>query len=757
MKKKLALLLAGVMVAAVVPVTAMAGTSTYANKVVTLQKGNFTNASSELVIKDGNGDLADVGSAEFTLELDGAEWGIEGSTLSGQALYNQIEQDVINKEAGVQEFRIVDSTKATVTIVSKSTDEFTRIPLFTKITAKGDVTVTVDGKSSVVSSATCTYAVGISGSARAKIGGTVKIPEDGVAIKNITISETAKGALEKGEIKLKLSKGFKFDTKGELITVIGDDTVLGGHYINPDNNKEIIIPVSGVTNKALEFVLKNIKVMPDGAKVGAVAEITISGAEIDTTTLEAGTYTDYGVKVAIYGDDEVPTFYSGKVYTKSKEVTLPIQISENVADSINANRKLTFTFPEGVKVVTGIAREAEGVDKTGVYFKDKNDSDAWGNVENSGTNAPTFTIKNNVVTVRNIHIKDATKTAKLTFAFNLAISPEFTGDVDVVVGGAAIDVEETLTVANVTPGYTVEADVNEVAIDYRNVAVSDIVIKEAKPGVFGAGEKLYLKVENMQFEKGMDYEVTEGDLELKSVEVNGGLITIEFKEESAKTAGEITLSGVQLYLDRALPAGDYDLISLIGWTDNDVYYRYDALKDKITRGTSFSEATNIEGNHNGDVYFDIDDVTLVKGYIKVVTAGRDVDDSTFTTKIVVPVGEKVIKAGEKDIAIDVPAFINADGYTMMPLRAVVQALSGTAIVTWDNSTKTATVLFGARVISMTIGEKHMVINGVNVAMLAAPVIVDSRTFLPLRDLGYALGLNESQVNWNSETKTATLN
>ena len=93
----------------------------------------------------------------------------------------------------------------------------------------------------------------------------------------------------------------------------------------------------------------------------------------------------------------------------------------------------------------------------------------------------------------------------------------------------------------------------------------------------------------------------------------------------------------------------------------------------------------------------------------------------------------------------------------MPLRAVVEALSGTAIVTWDHDTKTATVLFGARVISMTIGQKSMKINGVDVAMLAAPVIVESRTFLPLRDLGYALGLNESQVNWNAETKTATLN
>jgi hypothetical protein len=754
MKKKLAILLAGVLVAAVVPVAALAGTSTYVNKVVTLEKGKFTTASSLLVIKDGNGDLAKEQTAEFILNLDGAEWSMAGTYADNAAMYAAIELAVKAEENSVDAFTVVDSSEAVVKISADASDEFTRIPLFTKVTSKGDATVTVDGKSSVVSSATCTYAVGISGAATAKIAGTVSIPEDGVAIKNITISETAAGALEEGTIKLKLNKGFKFTAKGDLVPVIGDSAVLGTHKINlPDSNKEILIPVSGLTTKSLEFILKNIKVMPDGAKVGAVAEITVSGAGMTTKTFDVGTYTDYGVKVAIYGDDEVPTFYSGKVYTKDKDVTLSVQISENVADSMNTNRKLTFTFPEGVKVVTGIDRAAEGVDGTGVYFKGKNDSDTWNNVDVNGTGAPTFTIKNNVVTVRNINITNPAKTAKMTFNFNLAISPEFTGDVDVVVGGSAIDVEETLTVAKVVNGYTVEANVNEVAIDYRNVAVSDIVIKEAKPGVFGAGETLYLEVENMQFEKGMDYEVTAGDLEVKSVEVKGGVIAINVKEESAKTAGEITLSGVQLYLQRALPAGDYDLITLV----DDEHYEYNDTKGTITDGTAFSEATNVKGNHNGDVYFDIDDVTLVKGYVKVVTAGRDVDDSTFTTKIVVPVGGKVITAGDKEIAIDVPAFINADGYTMMPLRAVVEALSGTAIVTWDNETKTATVLFGARVISMTIGQKHMVINGVNVAMLAAPVIVESRTFLPLRDLGYALGLNESQVNWNSETKTATLN
>jgi hypothetical protein len=751
MKKKLAILLSAVMVAGLIPMTAMAGTQTNVNKTITVKKGAETGDTSLITIQDSDGAinkaLVDGDVVEFVLDLNGAEW------------LASAEDEVNNNytQKAEIEFKKVSGTKATVEIKnmgaqdenSLDANKWVYIPLFTKIKSKGDITVTVQPKGSPVSGGTFTYAVAVAGSATAKIAGTKNIPDDGIDIKDITISETTVGALDaEGTIKLKLSKGFKFDknkvSMDNYAKVLGDDIVKDVKW-NSDKEIWVTINDAGSVERAAEFLLKGLVVIPDDAKVGAVAEITVSGAGITKTTLEAGTYTDYGVKVSIYNtEDEVPTFYAGRVYTADDKVTLAVQISETVANSINDSRKLTFTFPEGIKVVTANTFEKVaddgGIDATGVYAYDFGDSDAW----DADTDTPTsVTVKNNVVTIKGLRLNEE-KTSKMTFAFNLAISPEFTGDVDVTVAGTAIDVEETLTVAKVVAPFTVEATVNEVAIDYRNVAVSDIVIKEAAPGIFADGESLKLAVENMQFEKGMDYEVTAGDIGVKGLDVgvNAGAITVNIKEESAKTAGEIKLSNIQLYLDRALPAGDYDLI---------------AYTNSETKLFDSCNGAKMPRANDKDAYFDIDDVTMVKGYVKVVTAGRDVDDSTFTTKIVVPVGSYTIKSGEKEIAIDVPAFINADGYTMMPLRAVVEALSGTAIVTWDNQTKTATVLFGARVISMTIGEKHMVINGVNVAMLAAPVIVESRTFLPLRDLGYALGLNESQVNWDNETKTATLN
>ena len=94
---------------------------------------------------------------------------------------------------------------------------------------------------------------------------------------------------------------------------------------------------------------------------------------------------------------------------------------------------------------------------------------------------------------------------------------------------------------------------------------------------------------------------------------------------------------------------------------------------------------------------------------------------------------------------------------MLPVRAVTELLSNSAIVRWDDATKTVTIAMGQRIVNMTVGSKMMVINGVNVAMQSKCEITDSRAFIPLRDLGYALGLNDSQISWDDATKTATLN
>nr|WP_243423571.1 copper amine oxidase N-terminal domain-containing protein [Anaerotignum lactatifermentans] len=128
----------------------------------------------------------------------------------------------------------------------------------------------------------------------------------------------------------------------------------------------------------------------------------------------------------------------------------------------------------------------------------------------------------------------------------------------------------------------------------------------------------------------------------------------------------------------------------------------------------------------------------------------------FTTKVVVPVGENYLISGDTQIELDVPAYINADGYTMLPVRAVSTALGiDNNSVLWDQDSKTVTILYGQRIISMTYGQKVMYVNGQAIATSSAVEITDDRAFLPMRDLATALGITD--ITWDDTTKTATLN
>lgn len=159
------------------------------------------------------------------------------------------------------------------------------------------------------------------------------------------------------------------------------------------------------------------------------------------------------------------------------------------------------------------------------------------------------------------------------------------------------------------------------------------------------------------------------------------------------------------------------------------------------------------GSVNG---FDTEAFTVKEGFVNVITAGRDQDDASFTKKVVVPVGEKYLIAGEEQVALDVPAYISAAGYTMLPVRAVATALGiNNNNVLWNQASRTVTILYGQRIITMVAGQKVVTVNGNTIPASATVQIKDGRTFLPMRDLATALGVTD--ITWDAATKTATMN
>jgi hypothetical protein len=102
-----------------------------------------------------------------------------------------------------------------------------------------------------------------------------------------------------------------------------------------------------------------------------------------------------------------------------------------------------------------------------------------------------------------------------------------------------------------------------------------------------------------------------------------------------------------------------------------------------------------------------------------------------------------VSAGGKNIIwTDAQPFIDENERTQIPIRAVAEAMD--CKVDWDDATETATITKGDTVITITIGSDDLNVNGNITKMDTAAQISDERTYIPVRFVGEALGMN---VNW----------
>lgn len=95
--------------------------------------------------------------------------------------------------------------------------------------------------------------------------------------------------------------------------------------------------------------------------------------------------------------------------------------------------------------------------------------------------------------------------------------------------------------------------------------------------------------------------------------------------------------------------------------------------------------------------------------------------------------------------------IAMDGRTLLPVRAVVEALGGTVI--WDQDTRSVFIGFEDRLLSMQMGNTTAFINEEEYVLDVAPIAVDGRTMLPIRFVAEGLNFN---VDWDGESRTVTI-
>ncbi len=619
--------------------------------------------------------------------------------------------------------------------------------------SSSDITISNDGADLV-------YASVEDESISVSVKDTVDVAEDEVVtLKDITIEAGVgnfSGFAQVGdELTLKLNNGFEFVERNLAEATLGDETL--DTLLQEFDDDEIVLEVSAdmVAAGVDEWKIVGLQVDSADAKAGSVATLRVSLEGCDTVSTEVANVVEYDVLMSVDEDEDVPVIYSGVnvdndgITDDSDHEALEVTLKETFAGAWNNSKDFTLTVPEGVYIV-----DVEGnIDNDGDVDDSDPEVEDWFEAAYEEGDYVELTFDKRSWSETDPDNED--DPIELNFTLTLVADPNFEGDVVLKLTGDSME-EQEVTIAKFVKPYTVKAEQNDMKIDYRNTEIpTSVVITEAEAGLWDKDIDFVLALDKIDFDdEGTITIDDQSGLEVKDDEVkttaHDGNDAIYFTVESRSDdePASVTISGMQLYMDRSLPAGAYDL---------DLYVRgmHNLYENQIVlNGANDPVDGNARAIH--DINDDFVSYTAKAGFVNIVTAGREDDDSSFTTKVVVPVGENYLIAGENQIALDVPAYISADGYTMLPIRAVAYALGiNTNSVLWDQPSRTVTIMYGSRIISMQNGQSVMYVSGQAIPMSAAVEIVDGRAFIPMRDLGVALGVTD--IAWDAATRTATLN
>ena len=806
MKKFLSMVMAAAMVVSLVPATAFAasgdvkatakvvGSKNYTQDEIENAKGaNKKVSGPEVQLTFTTADYANNKdfTAKYTLSLDNADFYKSGSAIAdkGELIigirgdktkYQSISEGTQNtafdvydnkEEVKVTSLKYTDTDEVEVTISGKlqrgTVLAFDLTSVMDKTSKGKQAKVTVESDDITISNGSdLTYASVESKGLKASVKDTVDVaPDEVVELKELKIEpavgEAMKAVLKTdSKLRLKLNSGFEFGKLDDVVLKNNQNKEIDKAYAElnkaASSDDEIVIDIKGELNTDV-IKISGLKVEATSAKAGATATLKIYAEGNDTVSVEVVKVVDSAVVMSVDKDADVPVIYSGVnvknvgITNSSDHEALEVTVKETFPGAWNNAKDFTFKLPQGVYIADVQSITADNMD-----VKDKTE---WFETAYDKGDYETLTFKKRTWAETDPSKKDK---AELKFTLVLVADPNFEGDVTLTLTGDALK-EQKVTVAKFVKPFTVEAKQNDMQIDYRNTKVpTDVVIKEAEAGLWDKNVTFALSLDKIDFDD--DAKVTVDDksgLKVKDVKTTKGVVTFKVDSKSDDKPAEVTVSGLTLFMNRNLPAGAYDL---------DVFSPVMLGADNGSRDTVADQKGTIEDNGflsqdilgkstSKRVVADINDdfysTTAKAGFVNIITAGRE-DTDSFTTKVVVPVGEKYIVSGENKVEIDVPAYINANGYTMLPLRAVAVALGiNTNNVLWDQSTRTATVMYGSKIINMTYGQKVVYVNGAMIPATAAVEITNDRMFLGLRDLGNALGVTD--ITWDQATKTATLN
>jgi len=809
MKKFISMVMAAAMVVSLVPATAFAASGTASFDVAGAKEwkeanvgtGSLEGVQIQLEVTGVTGTIGKVDSFDIALDFDGAEvnryraegdWtasalggngaivsrtdvtaaGLKEQKLNATAVMGEIEDgdtyvEIKITEAAGQDLAVGDTIILQLGsfFVMSDTDEGN----VAYVTVGGDFG---DSEPMVIGSV-------LGEALKVTVSGKpVEVAEEEIVeLKGITIESKVGSFTASDEVKVKINKGFEFinvtnnsavladgpddnNVDGAITAKKADGTDVAGVKVLDKSVEEDEFIITGLDGVKKIFI-NELVVEAVSANAGDVASIIVSAKGYEGAEDEAVKVIEDAVVMSVDEDEDVPVMYSGVnaaedgLQTNADHKALKVTIEETVADAWDTVEKWTLSLPEGVYVVADNTTVSDNGNITwkgftGTDAEDKAFAAAYkeGDYENFEFGRRSFEVA-------------ANKKAKIEFVLELVAEPEFEGPVTLTLSGEGFDGEAEVVIAEFVKPYTVEAAQNDLVIDYKETLVpTAVTITEAEMGLWDdnttTGANFAFYVEDIFVEDSNVAVDEESDMSIDDLKWSDAGFVVD--EESDECAATVTIDGIELYMERSIPAGAYDLEMTSNLFDGFLQETVFGFTGDKSFTTNNGVVTAVDGSIAW-IHYDKDTTyfeTVKEGFVNVITAGRDKDDASFTKKVVVPVGEAYIIAGEEKVALDVPAYINAAGYTMLPVRAVATALGiDNNNVLWSQAAKQVTILYGQRIITMTVGQSVIYVNGSAIPASAAVEVVDGRAFLGLRDLANALGVTD--IAYDAATKTATLN
>lgn len=396
------------------------------------------------------------------------------------------------------------------------------------------------------------------------------------------------------------------------------------------------------------------------------------------------------VNIAKISDYAAALSSSFERVSKNSEFDAEVTVSEVVENSLIGNSLYDLEFDNATIVADSVkVKNAKGDDKL--------------SIEEQKDNYITFKLD-----------KKSDTPNKWTVSLKLKPNANYEGDITAKFSGKGVDTAETV-VANAVEALDLQerkADVIE--LGKQNQKLSDIVIVEKQPSALKKGT--YRLVLNPQYKglkfKAPDVKAISGDARVGNVALDGNDIEFTVRGESIEPS-TITISGLEATIDQFGYDGDYKF-SLINKDDPKT-----VIKEIVLFTVNPEQKQEVTDTKDKSIVFAI-------GGLDYTVAGE-------TKKL------------------DVAPYIS-DGRTLLPVRVLAESLN--TKVDWNAKSRTATLTTEeGKVLTITLGEKNMLVDGKSVALDVPAEVKESRTFLPMRAIVEALG---AKVDWSASAKTATI-